>query len=365
MIIQDVIKELEILAPPSLQESYDNVGLLTGQHNWDCTGILCCLDVLENVVQEAIAKKCNLIVAHHPIILGGLKKITGKNYVERTIILAIKNDIAIYAIHTNLDNVMHGVNNKMAEKIGLTNLAILQPKTKQLKKLYTYIVPQHFEKLKEALLASGAGTIGNYSECSFSVKGEGTYKGNENSNPAIGEKLVRSNETEVKIEILFEAWRQNDVLKALHKNHVYETIAYEIIELQNTHQLIGSGIVGSLPKPMAEKTFFALLKEKFGLKVVRHTALLNHKISRVAVCGGSGSFMITNALQAKADVLVTADIKYHEFFDADGKMIIADIGHYESEQFTIDLIFDRIRQKFPNFAVLKTRIKTNSIHYYV
>jgi dinuclear metal center YbgI/SA1388 family protein len=365
MKIQDVINELELLASPSLQESYDNVGLLTGNNQWQCTGALCCLDVLENVVQEAIVKKCNLIVAHHPIIFNGLKKITGKNYIERTIILAIKNDIAIYAIHTNLDNVLHGVNNKMAEKLGLINLAILLPKTKQLKKLFTYIVPQHFEKLKNALLASGAGTIGNYSECSFSVQGEGTYKGNENSNPAIGEKLVRSNETEIKIEVLYESWQENQVLDALRKNHIYETIAYEIISLENTHQEIGSGIVGQLHKPMKEKDFMAMLKDKFGLKVIRHTPLLNKKISTVAVCGGSGSFMITNALRAKADVFVTADVKYHEFFDADGKLIIADIGHFESEQFTIDLIFDRIRQKFPNFAVLKTRIKTNSVHYYV
>jgi dinuclear metal center YbgI/SA1388 family protein len=365
MKIQDVINELELLASPSLQESYDNVGLLTGNAQWQCTGVVCCLDVLEDVVNEAVAKKCNLIVAHHPIIFSGLKKITGKNYIERTIILAIKNDIAIYAIHTNLDNVLHGVNNKMAQAIGLTNLSILQPKTNQLKKLYTYIVPEHFEQLKKGLLESGAGTIGNYSECSFSVQGEGTYKGNKNSNPAVGEKMIRSNVTEMKIEVLYEAWRENDVLDALRKNHIYETVAYEIIGLENTHQEIGSGIVGKLAKPMKEKDFMALLKDKFGLKVIRHTPLLNKKISTVAVCGGSGSFLITNALRAKADVFVTADVKYHEFFDADGKMIIADIGHYESEQFTIDLIFDRIRQKFTNFAVLKTRVKTNSVHYYV
>ncbi len=365
MIIQDVINELEILAPPSLQESYDNAGLLTGNSNWQCTGVVCCLDAIEKVVDEAIAKKCNLIVAHHPIIFSGLKKITGKNYVERTIIKAIKNDIAIYAIHTNLDNILHGVNNTMAQKLGLIDTSVLLPKAKQLKKLYTYIVPQYFEKLKDGLLASGSGTIGNYSECSFSVVGEGTFKGNENSNPTIGKRHLRSTEKEIKIEILFEAWQETSLLQALHKNHEYETIAYEIINLENVHPQIGSGIIGKLPKPMAEKAFLALLKEKFGLSIIRHTALLNKKISTIALCGGSGSFLITNALRAKADVFVTADVKYHEFFDADGKMIIADIGHFESEQYTIDLIFDIIRQKFPNFAVLKTKVKTNSVHYFV
>jgi dinuclear metal center YbgI/SA1388 family protein len=365
MLIQDVINELEILAPPSLQESYDNVGLLTGNKNWNCTGVLCCLDVLENVVQEAIAKKCNLIVAHHPIIFGGLKKINGNNYVERVIIAAIKNDIAIYAIHTNLDNVLHGVNQTIAQKIGLQKTTILAPKAKQLKKLYTYIVPQHFEKLKEGLLASGAGKIGNYSDCSFSVQGQGTFKGNENANPVIGTKLQRSTETEIKIEVLYEAWREKDVIEALQQSHSYETVAYEIISIDNAHQEIGSGLIGQLPKPISEKQFFGLLKEAFGLKIIRHTALLQKKIRTVAVCGGSGSFLIINALRAKADVFVTADVKYHEFFDADGKMLIADIGHYESEQFTIDLIFDKIRQKFPNFAVLKTKVKTNSIQYYL
>ncbi len=365
MIINEITEMLEQWAPPSLQESYDNAGLITGNKQWQCTGIICCLDALEDVVIEAKQKNCNLIVAHHPIVFAGLKKITGNTYMERVIIAAIKNNIAIYAIHTNLDNIIQGVNATIANKIGLIQTSILLPKPKQLKKLYTYIIPQHFEKLKEGLLQSGAGEIGNYSDCSFSVIGEGTFKGNENTNPKVGKKLQRSTEKEIKIEIIFPAWQEATVLNALQKYHSYETIAYEIITTDNLHQEIGSGLVGFLQKPISEKQFFELLKKQFKTKTIRHSKFLNKKISKVAICGGSGSFLITNALQVNADVFVTADVKYHNFFDANDKMLIADIGHYESEQFTIELIFDKIRQKFPNFAVLKTKVKTNSTHYYL
>ncbi len=365
MLIKNIVDELELWAPISLQESYDNCGLITGDKNWPVTGIICCLDATEAVVQEAITKGCNMIVAHHPIVFGKLKKITGKNYVERTLILAIKNDIAIYAIHTNLDNIINGVSNTMAEKLGLQNLKILSPKAQQLKKLFTYITPNHLDDLRNGLFTTGAGRIANYSECSFSVLGEGTFKGNSNANPKVGEKNVRSTEIEYKIEIIYPAWKETELLKALRTYHYYEEIAFEIISLDNTHQEVGSGLIGKLPKPLNTKAFLKLVKDQFKLKVIKHTPILKNTVETIAVCGGSGSFLIANALGADADVYITADIKYHEFFDADGKMMILDIGHYESEQFTIELIFKRLRQKFTTFAILKTKVNTNSVQYFV
>ena len=362
--IATLAKALEQLAPPQLQESYDNVGLLTGSANWDCTGVLCTLDVTEAVMTEAIAQKCNLIVAHHPIIFSGLKKITGNNYIEKIIITAIQHNIAIYALHTNLDNVWNGVNTTFANKIGLLNQQILAPKSNQIIKLYTYIPATHTAVVKEALFAIGAGQIGNYSECSFSVLGTGTYKGNDNSNPFVGTKNIREIVPEDKVELIFPTWMQAQVITTLKANHPYEEVAYELILTQNLHQYTGSGMVGMLPNAVTEEEFLQLLQQQFGTKVIRHSAFTKRKVQKVALCGGSGSFLITNALAANADVFVTADVKYHDFFEANNRMLIADIGHYESEQFTTNLIFDYISNKFPNFAILKTRVNTNSTQYF-
>ena len=364
MTISHITDYLETFAPPALQEHYDNAGLQTGQGSWDCTGIICCLDAIEAVVDEAIAANCNLIVAHHPIIFSGLKKITGKNYVERTIIKAIKNDIAIYAIHTNLDNVITGVNGKMAQMLGLKNISILSPKNNQLKKLYFYVPAENAEKVMNALFATGAGNIGNYSECSFSVNGKGTFMPNDLANPFSGQMGKRHEAEELKMEVLFPFYLEKPLLAALKENHPYEEVAYEIISLDNTHQHIGSGIKGVLPQPLEEAPFLALLKKTFNLKVMRHSAFTGKLIKDVALCGGAGLFLLSNAINSKSDVYITSDIKYHEFFDADGQLLLADIGHYESEQFSIDLLPSLLEQKFPNFAVLKTGVITNPVHYF-
>lgn len=364
MKISEIITHLETIAPPALQENYDNAGLLTGQYNWPCTGIICSLDVVEAVIDEAIEKKCNLIIAHHPIIFSGLKKINGKNYVERTIIKAIKNDIAIYAIHTNLDNVIEGVNGMMASKLGLQNISILSPKTNQLKKLFFYVPAAYAEKVMTSLFEAGGGNIGNYSECSFSVNGKGTFKPNDAAHPFSGEKGKRHEAEELKIEVLFPAYLQTKMLSALKANHPYEEVAYEIISLGNFHQHIGSGVTGQLPDAIDEQAFLLKLKDTFGLKFIKHTAFLDKKIKKIAICGGAGSFLIINAIQSGSDAYITADLKYHEYFDTDGKILLADIGHYESEQFTIDLLATLLEQKFPNFAILKTGVNTNPVQYF-
>jgi dinuclear metal center YbgI/SA1388 family protein len=364
MKIQDITAYLETIAPLSLQESYDNAGLITGSFQWECTGIITALDATEEVVQEAIAKKCNLIVAHHPIVFSGLKKITGKNYVEKTIIAAIKNDIAIYAIHTNLDNILNGVNGRIADKLGLINREILQPKKDILKKLITFIPTEKVEEVRNAIFSAGGGQTGNYSECSFTVAGEGTFKGNENSTPYVGKPGERHTEKEIRVEMVFPRWKENAVLKALASAHPYEEIAYDVISLDNVYQNIGSGLIGNLRNPLPETDFLELLKKAFKLSIIRHTSLQGKMVEKVAVCGGSGSFLTGAAIAAGADLYVTGDVKYHEFFDANGKLVIADIGHYESEQFTIDLLFDILSEKFLNFAVLKTGIITNPVQYF-
>jgi dinuclear metal center YbgI/SA1388 family protein len=364
MKIQDITSFLETVAPPYLQESYDNAGLLTGNAAWECTGIIVSLDTTEEVVLEAIEKKCNLIVAHHPIIFSGLKKITGKNYVERTIITAIKNDIAIYAIHTNLDNVIDGVNGKIADMLGLVNCQILQPKNNLLKKLITFVPIKETENVRNAIFSAGGGNIGNYSECSFNAEGEGTFKAGKGTDPFVGKIGERHTEKEIKIEVIFPTWIENDLINAMLKAHPYEEVAYDIIPLNNTYQQTGSGLVGELPESIDEADFLTNLKKIFGLSVIRHTNLLGKKVKKIALCGGAGSFLISAAIASGANIYITSDVKYHEFFDANGKLVIADIGHYESEQFTIDLLFDILRGKFLNFAVLKTGIKTNPVLYF-
>jgi dinuclear metal center YbgI/SA1388 family protein len=365
MKIADIISFLESLAHPSLQEHYDNAGLVIGEKNRECSGIICSLDATEEVIKEAITKNYNLVVAHHPIIFGGLKKINGKNYVEKTVITAIKNDIAIYAIHTNLDNVVNGVNGRIARLLGLENISILSPKESTLKKLFTFAPLDKAEQVRNAIFRAGGGQIGNYSECSFNAEGVGTFKGEKGTNPYVGEVGKQHHENEIKIEAIFPAWLENKVVSSMKAAHPYEEVAYDIINLANKHQGIGSGVVGELKEPMTEMNFLIHLKKIFNLRVIRYTALLNRPVKKIALCGGAGSFLVSTALAVGADIYVTADMKYHEFFDANGKILIADIGHYESEQFTIDLLAEILEQKFPNFAVLKTKVETNPVKYFV
>ncbi len=365
MTISTIISALEKTAPLQLQEDYDNAGLITGAHHQECSGVLICLDVTEEIIDEAIEQNCNLIVAHHPIVFRGLKKFTGNSYVERVLVKAIKNEVSIYACHTNLDNVIDGVNGKIADKLGLTHRSILVPKKDHLEKLIVYAPGTHADAIEKALFNAGAGNIGNYSECSFVSEGIGSFKPGADANPYSGKKGLRSVEIEKKIEVTFPSWLQNQVLLAMKMAHPYEEVAYEISSISNLYQEIGSGLTGELPVAMEEMEFLNKIKEIFNVKVIKHTALLGKKIKKVAVCGGSGSFLTSKAINARADIYITSDIKYHEFFDAEGSIVLADIGHFESEQFTIDLIADVLRQNFPNFALLKTKVNTNPVRYSV
>lgn len=365
MIIRQIIQTLESYAPLAYQESYDNTGLLTGLANWECTGAIVTLDATLAVLQEAKTAGANLVVAHHPILFKGITKINGKNYVEEALIYAIKNDIAIYAIHTNLDNILGGVNTAIAEKLGLKNCKILQPKKSILTKLVTFVPTPQLSQVQEALFAAGAGHIGEYSETSFSSGGIGTFRGSEWSNPTIGTPGVREQVNETRIEVILPNYLEQTVVTALKVAHPYEEVAYDLIPLNNLNQKVGSGMIGQLQSPMEEKAFLSLLSTQFDLKLVKHTPLLGKKVEKIALCGGAGSFLIKDAIAAGADFFVSADIKYHEFFDANNQLVVADIGHWESEQYTIDLLFSLITSKFPNFAVLKTSVQTNPVHYFL
>lgn len=365
MKIQDITSLLETIAPLSLQEEYDNAGLITGDPGWDCTGVITTLDVTEDVVNEAIEKKCNLIVSHHPIIFGALKKINGKNHVEKTVIAAIKNNIAVYAIHTNLDSIKDGVNKKIAEKLNLQDLQILQPRESLLKKLVTFAPPDRAEHIRNALFEAGAGSIGKYSECSFNMEGTGTFKPGEGADPYVGTIGERHEEKELKIEVIFHAYLQHKVTAAMIKAHPYEEVAYDILPLGNYLSDVGSGMIGDLATPVTEVQLLELIRLAFGLKVIRHSPFSGKKIKKIAFCGGAGSFLLPAALLSNADAFITSDIKYHDFFDPEGKILLTDIGHYESEQFTTDLLFDILRQNFPNFAVLKTEVNTNPVNYFI
>jgi dinuclear metal center YbgI/SA1388 family protein len=365
MKLSQITGYLESLAPLQYQEDYDNSGLIVGQPDQEINQALISLDCIEAVVDEAIAENCQLIISHHPIVFRGLKKFNSKTYVERVVEKAIRNNIALYAIHTNMDNVQAGVNAKICEKLGLKNCRILSPKHNLLKKLVTYVPISHAEQVRNALFNAGAGNIGHYSECSFNAAGTGTFKAGDNTDPYVGEPGKQHQENEVKIETVYPANLESKLLMALFLAHPYEEVAYDLYALTNQHQQVGSGMVGELETSLDERAFLGSLKSKMNASVVRHTAFTGKQVKKVAVCGGAGSFLLKHAINAGADVFITADYKYHEFFDAEGKVLIADIGHFESEQFTQELLYEIIRKKFPNFALRLTEINTNPVKYYI
>jgi dinuclear metal center YbgI/SA1388 family protein len=366
MKIKDIIQFLETIAPPAYQENYDNAGLIVGNPDAEVTGILTCLDSLETIVDEAITNHCNLIVAHHPIVFRGLKRLNGKNYVERIVLKAIKNDIAIYAIHTNLDNVLqNGVNQQIANRLGLKNLKILAPKKQTLMQLTVFVPIENTQTVLNALYAAGAGQIGDYENCSFKTTGIGTFRPVRNANPHIGALNQDEEVAENRIEVILETHLQNKVLKAMRQAHPYQEVAYFLTALENENQTIGAGIIGEYEaeNALSEMDFLKFLKQKMVSGIVRYTQLRGKSVRRVAICGGSGSFLLGNAIGAGADVFVTADFKYHEFFDADGKIVITDIGHFESEQFTIDLLTNVLQNKFKKICVFSTKKDTNPVNY--
>ncbi|GAB2988231.1 Nif3-like dinuclear metal center hexameric protein [Mucilaginibacter puniceus] len=365
MKLSQLVTCLETLAPLHYQEDYDNAGLIVGQPDKEVTQALISLDCTEAVVDEAIGTGCEVIISHHPIVFKGLKRFNGKTYVERVVEKAIRHNIALYAIHTNLDSVLDGVNARICDRLGITNRHILSPKQNILKKLVTYVPISHADQVRNALFVAGAGNIGNYTETSFNTEGAGTFKANEDANPYVGEAGVRHTENEIKIETIYPINLESKVLMALVLAHPYEEVAYDLYALTNQHQQVGSGMVGELDTPVNAEDFLRLIKDRMQTGVIKHTEFIGKPIKKVAVCGGSGSFLLKQAIAAGADMFITADYKYHEFFDAEGKIIIADIGHFESEQFTQQLLQDKLQAKFPAFATKLTSVNTNPVRYFI
>jgi dinuclear metal center YbgI/SA1388 family protein len=363
MKIEEIISLIHQWAPPSLSESYDNVGLLTGDPKSDCKGILISLDTTESVVDEAIAGGFNLIISHHPIIFGGIKKLIGANYIEKTIIKAIKNDIAIFAVHTNLDNILTGVNHKISSLLQLKNTKILSPKNNQIYKLTTFVPIEATDHVLKALFNAGAGHIGNYSEASFVSSGIGSFKGNDLTNPTIGKANQLEKVEEHKIEVILPIYAKKKVLHALFNSHPYEEVAYDLILLSNENHNIGSGMIGELENPLPIDAFLALVKKTFNCGSIKYTPV-SKNIKTVAVCGGSGSFLRKEAMLQQADAFLSSDFKYHEFFDAENLISFIDIGHYETEQYTKEIIFDYIKKNAVSLPTKISAVNTNPVLYF-
>ncbi len=359
----EIFALLEQIAPKAYQEEYDNAGLLYGSYTAECSGVLITLDVTEAVVDEAIAMKYNLIIAHHPLIFKGLKKITPGNAVSDPLIKAIKNDITLYAIHTNLDNVPNGVSHKLCQVLGIEKCTVLAPGNGKLNKLVTFIPEKKAPEVRKALFDAGAGQIGNYDSCSFNSPGKGTFKAGENTNPYVGMIGEIHTEDEIRTEVVFPEYLSQKIVRALIKAHPYEEVAFDIYPLDNRHPGIGSGMYGELKKPMKALDFLAMVKEKLNLPCIKYTGDIERPIRKVALCGGSGSFLIKHARSINADIYLTGDIKYHDYFDTGKNLIVADIGHYESEQFTKELLFEVLKEKIPTFALSISKVNTNPVKY--
>ena len=365
MTIQKVIAEIEKHIAMPQAEDFDNVGLLCGLSERNVSGILVCHDALESVVDEAVQRNCNLIVCFHPIIFSGLKSLTGKNYVERAVLKAIENKVAIYAIHTAFDNDFRGVNAGICNLLGLKNLKILQPKKNNLKQLTVFVPREYSENVKEALFSAGAGNIGFYDECSFKIEGKGTFRPTEGSNPFSGQQNIRENADEDMISVIFESFKQNQIVAAMKAAHPYEEVAHQIYQLENENHYSGLGMYGEFEIEMDEKDFLSFVKDQFSLNIIKHSDLNNKKIKKVGVLGGSGASGIKAAVSKKCDAYLTGDLKYHDYFLAESKMLICDIGHYESEQLVSQQLFEILSQKFSTFAVLKSSEKTNPVNYFL
>lgn len=366
MTHQDIVNIIEDFAPPSLQESYDNSGWQFGNPEVECTGVLIALDLTEAVMDEAKEQGCNLIITHHPVIFSGLKQLIGKNTVQRLIISGIQSGISVYSCHTNLDNLKLGVNKKIANKLGLEQTHILAPNDSRLLKLSVFVPYEAEEKVREAIFGAGAGNIGNYSECSFTTKGVGTFTPGEESNPYSGTpKGERYYADELKIEFLVPYHLKRRVYQAMIDAHPYEEVAHEWYLIDNQNQDIGAGMCGLLPREYELGELLDLVKNNMNTEVIRYTPMPQEKkFRKIAVCGGSGSFLLNEAKRQGCDALITADFKYHQFFEAEGAIMIMDIGHFESEQFTSEIFYDIIKDKIPNFAVRISKINTNPIKYH-
>ncbi len=363
MKLKEIFALFDSHAPFSLQESYDNSGIQVGSPEMEIQAALICLEVTDKVVEEAMAKACNLIISHHPLIFSGIKSLTGRTTVERVLLKAILNNIAIFSAHTNFDKFLNGVNSRISDKLDLVNRKVLRPVNGQLLKLSFYVPVEQAEIVRQKIFEAGAGVIGNYDYCSFNVEGTGTFRASDSANPFVGQRGVMHKEKEIKVETVIPSFLSKRIITALLENHPYEEVAYDLYPLLNDHFNIGMGLIGEFRSPLPKLDFLKKLKREFNCGCIRYTNYSGENICKVAVCGGSGSFLLEDALSSGADAFVSADFKYHQFFEGEDKILIADIGHYESEQYTKELFYELVTKKFPKFAVHLSEVNTNPINY--
>ncbi len=364
MHIDQIIGVIEDFAPLELQESYDNAGLLVGDREQVVEGVLLCLDVTEDVLDEAVKKGAGLVIAHHPVIFGGMKKLTGASFTERVVLKAVRENISIYAAHTNIDSVWGGVNSRISEKVGLKNPRILSPAPGILRKLVVFVPKDHATKVRDAVFEAGAGHIGEYDQCSFNLEGEGSFRGSGDSDPFVGKRGAIHFEEEIRVETIFPGFLEKRIIESMIRAHPYEEVAYDIYPLHNRWERAGMGMVGDMESDIDAALLLKKLKDIFSVKTIRHTKLPRNRIRKVAVCGGSGGSLINAARKRGADIFISGDFRYHDFFEAGAGMMIADIGHFESEQFTMEIFYELLTKKFPNFAVHFSDVNTNPIHYF-
>lgn len=364
MILKDLVNIINEEFPFALQEGYDNSGLLLGDPHKKITKGLICFDLTENVLNEAVESKCDIIISHHPLIFDAIKSLTGKNFNERILIKAVKNDIAIIAVHTNIDNSFIGVNKVFAEKLGLDNLNILAPKQNMLKKLVVFCPLAHAEKVRKAMFDAGAGKIGDYDSCSYNLSGEGSFRASDAANPFVGEVDKLHFEPEVRIETIFPEYLQNVILNEMIKAHPYEEVAYDIYSLDNKLYRAGAGMIGNLKDPLKEEEFLKLVKNSLNASVLKHSELMDKEVLRVAVCGGSGGFLLENAIRMGADAFISGDIKYHQFLDSQNNILLVDAGHFETEHFTSNIIYEIVSKKITNFALQISQRQKNAVNYF-
>ncbi len=359
--IGDLSSALESVAPSLYAESYDNVGLLVGRSEWKCEKVLVALDITEAVVQEAIEKGVQAIVAHHPVIFGGIQRLTGEDTAQRAIELAIKHSIALLACHTNLDAIEGGVSYRMAQAISLVNVRTLQPRSGLLWNLIVYVPAESAETLLEALWEAGAGKMGAYDECAFRSHGLGSFRPKEGAHPHNGVIGERAFADEIRLELLVPEGARKKVHQCMMEHHPYEEIAHSWLKHDGVHHSVGFGAIGQWDAcdwPEAVRR----IKTAFGVASFRHTMPIASDYRTVAVCGGAGADLLAQAKSQQAELFITSDITYHRYFGADDRLVFIDIGHWESEQHAMELLIDIVREKFPNFAVLKSETNTNPMH---
>ncbi len=368
MTCKEIIKYFEEWAPKEIAWQKDNVGLQVGSLNNKLNNILLCLELHDQVIDDAIKKNCNLIISHHPLLFQPLKKIDLQNDKNSKLIeKLIKNNITLYSAHTNLDFTKEGVSFELAKKLKLNNIDFLVHQNSNQYKLSVFVPVDFVDKVANAIFENGGGRIGEYTNCSFRTKGNGTFKGSGNSNPYLGEKNKIELVEEIKLEVLVDSWKLKKILTAIFETHPYEEVAYDIYPLANSNKNYGAGTIGELDKPMHQKQFLDYVADNLKIKNFRYSKG-NNKIKKVALCGGAGSDLVKDALNSGADAFITADLKYHTFQDANEKILLIDAGHYETEIHSLDEVKRKLSHytigKNINTKIFKYEGSTNPIFFY-